>query len=68
MGGLEAFAVLASEAKIGVAFSLVCLLAPADTQSGAFHAPMYHTAMALPHTENFQPLLCLVLSPLHGSG
>lgn len=53
MGGLEAFAILASEARIGVAFSLVYLLAPANTQAGTFHAPMCHTAMACPILKTF---------------
>lgn len=47
---------------------LMYLLAPANTQAGAFHACIYHTAMALPHAGNVQPPLCLVLSPSVGVG
>lgn len=49
--------------------SLLCTSWPQETpQAGTFHAPVYHSAMALPCTEKFELLLCLMLSPLHGSG
>ena len=52
-----------------VLISLLCTSWPQETpQTGTFHAPIYHNAMALPCMEKFELLLCLMLSPLHGSG
>lgn len=58
---------LASQARIGIALSHV----PSGSSKHpgwAFHACIYHTAMALPHAGNVQPPLCLVLSPSVGVG
>lgn len=68
MGGLEAFLLWLLKPGL-VLISLLCTSWPQETpQAGAFHAAVYHNAMALPCTEKFELLLCLMLSPLHGSG